>query len=100
MTNTILKILPLKDYVFSSITIEHDAYVDENKRKPEQRKVLTEAGYHLLCSDVCFINPASPMPNMYFEDWWIHPKSFDLEKYKFLQSDKTDVNDIIAKFNK
>jgi hypothetical protein len=100
MTNTVLKVLPLKDFVFSAITIEHDAYVDEDRRKPEQRKILTEAGYHLLCSDVSFLNPASPVANMYFEDWWIHPKSFDLEKYKFLECDKTDVNDIIARFNK
>ena len=99
-SNIVLPLLPLTDYTFSAITIETDAYVDENRRKPFQRKFLTDAGFHLLCSDVWFTNPLSPAPNMYFEDWWINPKTMPVEKYKFLECDKTDVKDIITRFEK
>lgn len=89
-TNTTMKLIPFQDYTFSIITI---GYSDV-----EQRKFLTDTGYHLLCSGVWFIDSESQ--NKCFEDWWINPKIFNIEEYKFLKCDKTNVDDIIEKFNK
>ena len=94
-TNDVLKILPIKDYIFSSITIEHDLYKDGEAKRNEQRQVLSDAGYHLLCANVCLNNV-----NLPWEDWWINPKTFPLETISFLQSDGITINQIIDKFNK
>ena len=97
VSNEVLKILPSKEYTFSSITIEHDYYSVGDSRRKEQRQLLSDMGYHLLCADVSFIHGNVKLS---WEDWWIHPQSFDMEKVKFLQSDgETNVN-IISRFGK
>ena len=48
----VLKILPLDDYRFKVITIEHDGYLYGDKYRDEQRSILSSYGYLLLCSNV------------------------------------------------
>jgi len=62
---------------FKAITIEHDLYrgYDLSERLP-QRKLLSELGYLLLCSDVHVNNINYP-----FEDWWVNPKYLNESQY-------------------
>jgi len=95
-TNATLKIIPFKDYTFSTITIEHDFYEEGENRRLEQRQVLTNLGFHLLCGNVCFTRENNQLP---WEDWWVNPKSFDLEKLSFLQCDGQTADNINNRFN-
>lgn len=51
---------------FDVMTIEHDKYRFGPEPQIAMRKMLTNAGYILICSDVCDMG----MP---FEDWWVSP---------------------------
>ena len=97
-TTAVLKILPFKNYTFSAITIEHDFYKNEEgeKRRFEQRQILSNTGFHLLCSNVSFIDQNVTCP---WEDWWINPKSFDLEKLSFLQCNGQTADNINNRFS-
>lgn len=64
-----LKALPLGEYTFKVITIEHDFYCHGDLYRAEEREILSSFGYHLLCSDVSGFR-------FCFEDWWIHPSCF------------------------
>jgi len=59
-----LKILPLKDYKFKVITIEHDEYSQGPAKKNAMREILYSYGYTLDRPDVA--NDG----NVY-EDWWL-----------------------------
>jgi hypothetical protein len=59
-----LKILPLEKYNFSSITIEHDEYIQGSDTKNKMREILLSYGYKLSCPDVSH-------NNCIYEDWWI-----------------------------
>lgn len=65
----VLERIPLKDYIFKVITIEHDAYKYGNLYKDREREILKSYGYLLICSDV-------KNSDCVFEDWWIHPSVF------------------------
>lgn len=59
-----LKNLPLNEYKFRCITIEHDEYIRGSKMKNEMRSILKSHSYILDVPDVA--------SNGYiFEDWWI-----------------------------
>lgn len=60
-----LRILPLNDYVFRVITIEHDEYSRGRWMKDAQREWLLKYGYKLDRPDVAYYG------NVY-EDWWLH----------------------------
>ena len=92
-TNIVLNRIPFKDYTFSAITIEHDFYKEGEQRRSEQRKILTNLGFYLLCSNVCL-----NYTNLPWEDWWINPKIIDIESVKFLQCDGITINEVIDKF--
>lgn len=88
--NALLKVF-LSGREFKIITIEHDSYrgLDEYESKP-QRDFLIKNGYILLCANVKLGgNP--------FEDWWINPKYFSLEKYDYLKINDVEYNEIIKK---
>lgn len=73
-------------YEFKVITVEHDAYrgYDLSERQP-QRKLLSERGYLLLCSDVY-----ENLPHFPVEDWWVNPKYMDENIYlKYKSSNKS-----------
>ena len=59
----VLASLPLADYGFGVITIEHDRYRLGNEQADRERELLSHSGYVLICKDVKWEgNP--------FEDWW------------------------------
>lgn len=96
-TNAVLSAIPFSDYKFGIITIEHDSYACGERRRADQRKILTDLGYYKLCSDVWFtlVNEKKE----YFEDWWIHPQVLDLEKFKFLECKEEHIDVIMSKFD-
>lgn len=59
-----LKILPLKDYNFKVITLEHDEYSQGPTKKNMMREILYSYGYKLDRPDV------ANHGNVY-EDWWL-----------------------------
>lgn len=77
--DVVLKKLPLNNYIFKVITIEHDAYRYGDVYKKAERKILTSYGYYLLCGDVS-------SSGISFEDWWIHPSAFPKKTLKMLKS--------------
>ncbi len=70
----VLASLPLTDYIFQVITIEHDAYIHGDRYRQQQRQILTDAGYVLVCRDVLVPIQADTKPDCPFEDWWVHPR--------------------------
>ena len=77
---------------YKVITIEHDAHVgySETERKP-QREFLSSAGYFLLFGDVKNEDGTS------YEDWWINPSYFDMDKMNLLKSEGEVWTNIINK---
>ncbi len=69
----VLKKLPLDEYTFSVITIEHDFYIHGGRFRDEQRRILTDVGYILLCADVLVPIQHDTKPDCSFEDWWVSP---------------------------
>lgn len=67
--DVVLEKLICSNHIFKVITIEHDFYRYGDLYRQKERKILTELGYYLLCSDVSDNGYA-------FEDWWIHPDFF------------------------
>jgi hypothetical protein len=61
-----LKILPLNEYKFKVITIEHDEYSAGPSNKNSMREILFAHGYILDRPDV-------KNDGLIFEDWWIYP---------------------------
>lgn len=59
-----LEILPLGNYNFNSITIEHDEYIRGSEMKNKMREILFSHGYTLSCPDVSH-------NDCIYEDWWI-----------------------------
>lgn len=94
----VLKKLPLDEYRFKVITIEHDSHVHGDLYKGEQRRILTLSNYHLLCGDV--LNQAGRNIGMEaaWEDWWIDPLYFENNEIEKLQSYRLDAAQIIQKF--
>ena len=80
------------DREYKIITIEHDQYMgySESERKP-QRDFLTANGYHLLFGNV------KNSDGVAYEDWWINPKFFDMDKLSPLSSDGEIWTNILSK---
>lgn len=72
--------LPLDDYRFSVITIEHDSYRVGDVLKIEERKVLQAHNYIMLVSDIYAPLGCGMGPKLSFEDWWIDPIAFNMDK--------------------
>ena len=104
VSTNVLMNLPMDEYKFKVITLEHDSYIYGDKYRGVQRKYLEEKGYFLLCGNVCVQQPGlisgqywheSPLP---FEDWWVHPDFFPEELRKKMSCDKQWPSQIISKF--
>jgi hypothetical protein len=95
----VLKILPLADYRFKVITIEHDGYIYGDKYRKEQRNILNSYGYTLLCSNVYAEQPGHENKESPFEDWWIDPSEFDEEIIKKIKCSNSLPSTIISKFS-
>ena len=94
----VLKILPLDEYRFKVITIEHDAYVFGDEYRDPQRNILTSHGYLLVCSNVYVEQPGYEGKEYPFEDWWIDPSEFDSDLIEKIKCDSTLPSVIISKF--
>jgi len=84
LSTIVLERLPLDDYRFNVITIEHDYYIHGGIYRDAQRKLLAASGYILLFEDVLVPITHDTKPDCSFEDWWVH-KDFvipDIEKIK------------------
>jgi hypothetical protein len=92
-----LKKLPLTDYRFSVITIEHDSYRFGDALKNEERSILKSNNYVMLVSDVFAPLGCGMGPNLSFEDWWIDPAAFDVNKLAKLFSQKMYPDDMVVK---
>jgi hypothetical protein len=72
VTYKCLTSIPFDRIEFGVITFEHDAYRHGEQWKQESRRLLLDAGYHLLCANV-----GTNGSNCGFEDWYIHPTRVD-----------------------
>ncbi len=97
ISTEVLKLLPLDKYEFGIVTIEHDYYIHKGIYRDEQRKILSEAGYVLLCSDVLVPLQEDTFPGCSFEDWYVH-SSFIPDITENIACANTYPEQIIAKF--
>jgi hypothetical protein len=91
-----LKQLPLDNYRFRVITIEHDAYRGGDALKYEQRSILEKFDYFRLFSDVLVPLGCGMGPNLSFEDWWINQDSFNMNKMNALSATNMYPDNIVA----
>jgi len=94
----VLKIIPLNEYRFKVITIEHDAYLYGDKYRNPQRKILEKSKYLFLCSNVYVEQPGYEGKECPFEDWWIDPSEFDQELIDKIKCESSFPSTIISKF--
>jgi hypothetical protein len=95
----VLRILPLEEYRFRVITIEHDGYIYGDKYREQQRNLLTSHGYMLLCSNVYVEQPGYEGKEYPFEDWWVDPSEFSEDLIEKIKCDSTLPSNIISKFS-
>lgn len=72
----ILSKIPFEKLKFGVVTFEHDCYAAGDAIKEKSRKLLKSFGYKLIFDEVSFDGEHS------YEDWWIHPKLVDEERYR------------------
>lgn len=94
----VLKLLPLDEYRFKVITIEHDGYLYGDEYRELQRDILNSHGYLLLCSNVYVEQHGYEGRELPFEDWWIDPSEFDSNLIEKIKCDSTFPSVIISKF--
>jgi len=93
----ILYSIPFTKYKFKIITIEHDSYRLGHKNAEEQRHILNNHGFYLICKNVT----AFPLNyDQYYEDWWIQKSFFNENLINKIQSSENHSWDIIDKFYK
>ncbi len=90
-----LSALPLDEYRFSVVTVEHDSYRFGHKLRNEEREVLRYYGYYLAFGDTFVPAGCSMGPDLPFEDWWVDPQMFDMEKINRLTAEKMYPEDIV-----
>jgi hypothetical protein len=93
-TLNVLEKIPLHDFKFKVITIEHDYYRFGDKLRERQRELLNKFGYHLVCSNV---DPDCSQ-QYFFEDWWINPTFIDVEKCKRFECHQECYRNIVKRF--
>ena len=78
-----LKILPLIDYRFSTITYEHNGYRDaaHRKIKKDSQNILLSLGYVLVVDDLTLKYYGQDLA---YEDWYIDPLAVATEQYSDL----------------
>lgn len=70
-----LKNMPLDKYRFSVITYEHNGYQNKDNQL-ESQKILFDLGYELVSEGVMVFE------GIWYEDWWVDPRSVNPESYK------------------
>jgi hypothetical protein len=94
---SVLKNLPLSNFRFRVITIEHDYYLYGETYRAEQRNILGSNGYLLLCSDVYAEQEGYYGKQCSFEDWWIDPNEFSVDIIDKVKSSFEYPSSIISK---
>lgn len=69
-----------------------------DKYQKEQRKILTDNGYELLCSNVFVQQPGFNKAECPFEDWWVYPEHFSKELLDRVKAESEYPSNIISKF--
>ena len=83
-----LKKIDLKDYRFSVITFETDAYQGSTAVLEQSRSILQGNGYQLVASNVKNCGHA-------FEDWYVDPNTVTIDVWSTLQSDNMETPQIL-----
>jgi len=91
----VIKMLPLNDFRFKVIGIEHDFYQCGDVYRAPQREYLSSVGYTRVCSDVFVRHP--DFINCSFEDWYVDPYFFSNDLINQLTSSECYPEDIIDK---
>lgn len=94
----VLRILPLDEFRFRVITIEHDAYHLGDFYRNQQREILEQNGYFLVCSNVYVQQNGWTKENCAFEDWWVDPTEFNIDLINKVKSESIYPSEIINKF--
>lgn len=92
----VLEKLPLHKYRFKTITIEHDAYRFGDSLRNDERNILEKNGYIRLFTNVLVPLGCGMGPNLPFEDWWIDPSSFKVDKLSKISASDMYPDDIVA----
>jgi hypothetical protein len=94
----VLEILPLEQYRFKIITIEHDAYLHKDRYQSKQQNILIKNNYKIIAKNVFVEQNGHTEPECAFEDWYIDLNYFKFDKISFLYSENTYPSKIIDKF--
>lgn len=94
-SSKVLSKLPLDEYRFSIITCENDRYRLGDQLRNEERECLRYYGYKLLFGDTLVPIGCGLGPNLPFEDWWVDPAIFDLDKLNNISKDYLYPDDIV-----
>jgi len=87
--------LPLDEFRFSVITIETDAYRFGDTLRNEELECLNHYGYYCLFPKVLVPIGCGMGPNLIFEDWYIDPTMFDINKLNKISAERMYPDDII-----
>lgn len=93
-----LKLIPLDQYRFKVITIEHDGYLYADVYRKPQREILLGLGYTLICSNVFVEQEGFEGKKYPFEDWYISSEFFSKPLIQTIKSDMEYPSEIISKF--
>ena len=94
-SSKVLSALPLDEYRFSVITCEHDRYRFKDQLRNEERECLRYHGYELLFGDVLVPLGCGMGPSLPFEDWWVDPAVFNMDKLSKISAEKMYPDDIV-----
>lgn len=94
----VLKILPLKDYRFKVITIEHDAYIHGHRFKKPQQEILFANNYQVIAENVLVEQEGHDRPNCAFEDWYIDSTFFNWDEISYIYTNNEYPSKIVEKF--
>lgn len=84
-TLDVLKTLSLPDLKFKVLTVEHDSYRFGYDPRNEMRRILSSAGYDLVCADV-------HDQGLAFEDWYCAQSvSEDAERFHCIGKDWKEI---------
>lgn len=87
--------LPLDEYKFNIILCEHDQYRLGDTIRNEERECLRYYGYYLLFSNVQVPLGCGCGPGLDFEDWWVNPTAFNMEKISKMSAERMYPDDIV-----
>lgn len=87
-TLSVLKSLPINLENLGIMTFEHESYQIGDDIKSQSRKIMSDLGFYLLCSDV-------KNKNNSFEDWYINPNIYNINDLKVLESNNYEWSEIL-----